>query len=180
MLEKYVEGFEEEAFISEIRKARGIKTKKMVLAIARKEIPLEDYYQNKIKKAVAKKYPMAFVRKITQGCYSEGGTPDLMVIISGIYIGLEVKRPLVGEVSKLQEQTIAQIRDAGGVAEVVRWPEEAIKVIEERLSQESYIKHAMNNLVADGSFQKFCKEYADEVAKNPPKDRRKPYGRNRR
>ena len=54
-----------------------------------------------------------------------------MFIKDGHYFGFEVKRPVVGIRSKLQEQTVEMIRAAGGTAAFVRWPEEAIREVEE-------------------------------------------------
>lgn len=52
------------------------------------------------------------------------------MIYKGHYFGFEVKRPVVGIRSKLQEQTVLKIREAGGTAEFVTWPEEAIAEVE--------------------------------------------------
>lgn len=53
------------------------------------------------------------------------------MIKDGHYFGFEVKRPVVGIRSKLQEETVRKIQDAGGTATFVRWPEEAIMEVEE-------------------------------------------------
>ena len=53
------------------------------------------------------------------------------MIHEGHYYGFEVKRPVVGVPSKLQEETIRQITAAGGTAILVRWPEEAIQAVEQ-------------------------------------------------
>ena len=129
MLEKYEENFNRERFL------KGLMTKKSInrtlaLQMCRKEIPKESYYQDKIKKALKKRYRGAFVRKVAQGMYSEGGTPDVMCVIEGHYFGFEVKRPLVGEVSRLQEVAIRDIEAAGGTAAIVTWPEECFKIID--------------------------------------------------
>ena len=130
MLERYEPNFDESSFIKSFMEARGLRTKKEALAILRKEIKNEPYYQDKIKKALKAKYPKAFIRKISQGAYSEGGIPDILMIKDGHYFGFEVKRPIVGVRSKLQEQTVRKIQEAGGTAAFVRWPEEAIKEVE--------------------------------------------------
>ncbi|NSD63411.1 VRR-NUC domain-containing protein [Fusicatenibacter saccharivorans] len=97
----------------------------------RKLIKDEGYFQSKIKKSLEEKYPDAFIRKISQGAYSEGGIPDILMIRDGHYFGFEVKRPVVGIRSKLQEQTVRMIQAAGGTAAFVCWPEEAIREVEE-------------------------------------------------
>jgi len=129
VLERYEENFDEEKFIMSFMAARNIGTKKAALAELRKLIKKEGYYQTKIKDALKRKYPEAFVRKISQGAYSEGGIPDVLMIYRGHYFGFEVKRPVVGVLSKLQEETIRQIRRAGGTALLVRWPEEAVEAV---------------------------------------------------
>lgn len=130
MLERYEGNFDEEIFILSFMESRGIKNKKKAMSELRKLIKSEGYYQGKIKDQLKKRYPGAFIRKIAQGAYSEGGTPDILMIKDGHYFGFEVKRPVVGIRSKLQEETVRLIRAAGGTAEFVTWPEEAIKVVE--------------------------------------------------
>lgn len=130
MLERYEGNFDEEIFILSFMESRGIKNKKKAMSELRKLIKSEGYYQGKIKDQLKKKYPGAFVRKIAQGAYSEGGTPDILMIKDGHYFGFEVKRPVVGIRSKLQEETVRLIRAAGGTAEFVTWPEEAIAEVE--------------------------------------------------
>lgn len=129
MLENYEEGFEKDAFLQRVMKEKQL-TKSKAVETCRKAIPKEAYYQRKILKGLKEKYPEAFVVKIAQGAYSQGGLPDILVILDGHYFGFEVKRPLIGEVSRLQEVVIARIRTAGGTAEVISWPEEAIQAIE--------------------------------------------------
>ena len=130
MLERYEPNFDESEFIKSFMEARNIRTKKEALKALRKEIKNESYYQDKIKKALKAKYPKAFIRKISQGLYSEAGIPDILMIYEGHYYGFEVKRPVVGVPSKLQEETIRQVTAAGGTALFVRWPEEAIQAVE--------------------------------------------------
>ena len=94
------------------------------------QIKKESYYQDKIKRGLQKKYPEAFIRKVPQGAYCQAGIPDILMIYKGHYFGFEVKRPVVGIRSKLQEQTVLKIREAGGTAEFVTWPEEAVAEVE--------------------------------------------------
>lgn len=94
-------------------------------------IPLETYYQERIIKAIKNRYPDAFVRKISAGPYSEAGFPDVLVIRNGLYFGIEVKRPIIGELSELQEQTIKDIWAAGGKVCVASFPENALEMIEQ-------------------------------------------------
>ena len=145
MLEKYEKNFDEKRFVDGYMAKKGIKTRKQAIAMLRKEIPRESYYQDKIKKEIKKRFPGAFVRKIAQGAYSEGGTPDIMVIWQVHYFGFEVKRPIIGEPSKLQEATIKAIQHAGGTAAVVCWPEEALKIIERGQVLEPGVIHAIGD-----------------------------------
>lgn len=130
MLEKYEKNFDENKFIESFMERKQISTKKKALSALRKLIKKEGYYQTKIKEALKKKYPDAFVRKITQGAFSEGGTPDVLMVKDGHYFGFEVKRPVVGVRSELQKKTVSEIRAAGGTAVFVTWPEEAIAEVE--------------------------------------------------
>lgn len=129
MLEKYEENFNGDRFLKGIMGRKSLN-RTLALQLCRKEIPKETYYQDKIKKALKKRYRAAFVRKIAQAQYSEGGTPDILCIIDGHYFGFEIKRPLVGEPSKLQLAAIRGIEAAGGTAAIVSWPEECYKIID--------------------------------------------------
>lgn len=82
-------------------------------------IPKESYYQDKIMKRIKELIPTAFVWKAAAGPYSRQGIPDVCAVIHGRYYGFEVKRPLIGVLSKIQEQTIRQIKAAGGKAYVI-------------------------------------------------------------
>lgn len=96
----------------------------------RERLPKESYYQDKIIKFLREVYPTAFVWKEAAGPYSRQGIPDVSFVKDGQYYGFEVKRPYIGVLSKIQEQTIKKIRAAGGVAEVVTFPEDVRKIIE--------------------------------------------------
>lgn len=96
----------------------------------REHLPKESYYQDKIKKFLEATYPDSFTWKEAAGPYSRQGIPDVSFIKDGRYYGFEVKRPYIGVLSKIQEQTIKRIRAAGGIAEVVTFPEEVRKIVE--------------------------------------------------
>lgn len=130
MLEKYEKDFDENEFVRSFMERKQISTKKQALAELRKLIKKEGYYQTKIKEALKKRYPDAFVAKISQGAYSEAGIPDIMMVRNGHYFGFEVKRPIVGIRSKLQEETVRKIQESGGSAVFVTWPEQAIAEVE--------------------------------------------------
>lgn len=92
-------------------------------------MPKENYFQNKIIRFLKASYPDSVTKKYAVGAYSQGGMPDILFIHGGRYIGFEVKRPFIGVVSALQEQTIKEIRRAGGVAEVISFPAQAAEII---------------------------------------------------
>ncbi|MDE6934644.1 MAG: VRR-NUC domain-containing protein [Oscillospiraceae bacterium] len=89
----------------------------------------ESFYQGKIIKWLKEQYPHAFVWKAAAGPYSRGGIPDVCMVLDGHFFGFEVKRPEVGRLSKIQEQTIKEINAAGGTAAVVSFPEQVQKII---------------------------------------------------
>ena len=89
----------------------------------------ESWYQARIITWLKTNYPDAFVWKAAAGPYSRGGIPDICAIIAGHFFGFEVKRPEVGRLSKIQEQTIKEINAAGGTAAVVSYPEQVEKII---------------------------------------------------
>jgi hypothetical protein len=60
---------------------------------------------------------------------SEAGHPDIIVLITGIMIGMEVKQP-GKKPTKLQIKRMEQIRNAGGQAFVVTSVPDTIKVLE--------------------------------------------------
>jgi hypothetical protein len=108
----------------------GLKlTADKVVKILHDQIPRERWYQTRIIAAVKQIFPGSFVRKMSAGVYSESGFPDVLVIYDGRYIGLEVKRPFLGAPSPLQISTIKEIQKAGGVAAIVRMPEEAVDLV---------------------------------------------------
>lgn len=90
----------------------------------------ESYYQSRIIKWLKDNYPGAFVWKAAAGPYSRQGLPDVCAIINGHFFGFEVKRPEVGRLSKIQEQTIKEINAAGGTALVVTYPAQVQEAIE--------------------------------------------------
>ena len=90
----------------------------------------ESWYQARIITWLKTNYPDAFVWKAAAGPYSRGGIPDICAIIAGHFFGFEVKRPEGGRLSKIQEQTIQEINDAGRTALVVSYPEQVKEAIE--------------------------------------------------
>ena len=99
----------------------------------RERLPKESYYQDKIIKHIRELFPSAFVWKAAAGAYSRPGKPDVCAIVNGRFYGFEVKRPLIGVLSKIQERTIEQIKQAGGRAFVVTYPAEVTELLREEI-----------------------------------------------
>lgn len=90
----------------------------------------ESFYQARIIRWLRDTYPSAFVWKAAAGPYSQSGIPDVCAIIDGHFFGFEVKRPELGRLSKIQEQTLKKINAAGGTAAVVSYPAQVQEVID--------------------------------------------------
>lgn len=91
----------------------------------------ESKIQKKIQEAIRAKYPDSFFFKTHGGPYQAAGIPDLVGVINGYFIGLEVKQPeKLATVTKLQADCIRKINTAGGGATVVTSPDEALAFIE--------------------------------------------------
>ena len=84
----------------------------------------------KIREALLEKYPEGLFLKIHGSPYQESGIPDLVCCIQGTFFGLEVKEDEDDEATLTQLRMIRRIRQAGGYAEVVRSPEEALDFVE--------------------------------------------------
>lgn len=143
---KRLDEFKDKAAVTEyLKKEKGFTTAKEVDAYLHEHLPKESYYQRKIMEAIRAAYPKAFAWKAAAGFYSQGGIPDICAVIEGRYFGFEVKRPFIGEPSKIQEQTIKKIREAGGIAGIVCFPEDARKLIEEAALCGKYFSSTATN-----------------------------------
>lgn len=91
----------------------------------------------KIKRAITERYPEAWIVKQHGSAFATAGVPDLLVIIDGAAVMLEVKaakpnesaNSVMSRVTPLQMETISKIRKAGGVAEVVWDVDQALDVL---------------------------------------------------
>lgn len=99
----------------------------------RELLPKESFYQDQIIRWLKATYKTAFVWKAAAGPYSRQGIPDVCAVIGGRFFGFEVKRPYIGKLSKIQEETIDEIRQAGGIVAVVSWPEQCEEIITREL-----------------------------------------------
>lgn len=78
----------------------------------------------------------ALAIKVHGGPYQQAGIPDLLVCLHGNFIGLEVKVPeRRNTLTKLQQQTLDEIKRAGGISAVVTSVEEAESAIRGVLDQ---------------------------------------------
>ena len=75
-----------------------------------------------------KTVPKCFFWKEHGGMYGRAGIPDIIACIEGRFFGFEVKTE-DGRPTKLQESTIRKIKNAGGIALVVRSVDEVKAVI---------------------------------------------------
>lgn len=75
-----------------------------------------------------KTVPKCFFWKEHGGMYGTAGIPDIIACINGRFYGFEVKTE-DGRPTKLQESTIRKIKNAGGIALVVRSVDEVKAVI---------------------------------------------------
>lgn len=75
-----------------------------------------------------KTVPKCFSWKEHGGMYGTAGIPDIIACIGGRFYGFEVKTE-DGKPTKLQEATIRKIKNAGGIALVVRSVEDVKAVI---------------------------------------------------
>ena len=118
-----------------IKHNKGINTREAADKFIREKMPKESYFQKKILDWIKDNAPNAIAWKEAAGPYSRQGIPDITCIINGRYYGFEVKRPFIGVLSKMQEQTIKQIRRAGGRAWVVTSEKEVAEILLPELTQ---------------------------------------------
>lgn len=110
--------------------------------LIRKKIPQESHYQQSIIRELRKRANVEGMKcvcwKAAQGPYSRGGVSDVLAMIGGVFFAVEVKRPLLGSTSALQQKFIDEVINAGGVACVAIYPED----LDEVWSQAAMIREA--------------------------------------
>lgn len=72
----------------------------------------------------------AFWSNVQGGPGSKPGDPDIVICYKGRYIGIEAKSP-VGRQSPIQKVRMKEIRDAGGIYEIVRKVEDVERILGE-------------------------------------------------
>lgn len=96
----------------------------------------ETRIQKKIQDGLKVAYPGSFFFKSHGGVYQSSGLPDLIGTIQGVFIGIEVKTPQKKtNTTKLQEEAIKRINNAGGIAFVAWSLESALEEIKTRLKE---------------------------------------------
>ena len=95
----------------------------------------ESGLQRRIQKALRAAFPGCYVRKIHVSEYQSGGISDLICCVRGRFVSLEVKEP-GSTPSKLQEYEMDQVTIAGGIALVVKSPQQAIAAVHWALQQD--------------------------------------------
>lgn len=90
------------------------------MSVDKKSIPLEKTITDRILAWIrAQGYP--FVYKTHGSAYQRTGIPDITLIgKQGRFIGLEVKRPMLGRLTAIQAKTLNDINRAGGFGAVVK------------------------------------------------------------
>lgn len=101
----------------------------------------------KIAKAIHVEHPRAWVFKVHGSPWQESGVPDLIVLVDGLFIGMEVKHVKPGEsdqharerATPKQRMQIGKINQAGGMAGVVISVSEALEMIERARLKQQYL-----------------------------------------
>lgn len=91
----------------------------------------------KIRKAIIREYPEAWIFKVHGNPYQKAGVPDLLVCVEGRLVGIEVKHRKPGEsrshaiarTTPEQREQIRQINAAGGTAATALDEQEALAII---------------------------------------------------
>ena len=91
-------------------------------------IPLERTITDKILRWL-RSQPECWCFKVLGGGSQSRGVPDIVGCWRGRFFALEVKRPQLGRLSKLQAYVIGQIQKAGGLVAVVRSLEEVRELL---------------------------------------------------
>lgn len=74
--------------------------------------PTESAITRNALRAVEKAYPSAFVVKVHGGQYQSSGLPDVYIMLNGMSIWVEMKRP-GADTTKLQQSKLEKLAKAG-------------------------------------------------------------------
>lgn len=104
------------------------RTKAEAEKFIRQRVPAESYYQKRVMDAIKKRAKEDGLRcvcwKAAAGPYSRGGVSDVLAVVGGVFLAVEVKRPLFGEPSQLQREFVRDVNHSGGVAGFATYPED--------------------------------------------------------
>lgn len=126
----WIKWLEECRSIKELQARLGLSSKSAALAWARKNVPLESEFQDRIIKYLEETFPDAAVWKQSNGIYSSmNGLPDVAMLYRGQYYAFEVKRPFLGKVSAIQRITIRKLKKAGGKVYVAIYVSDVKRII---------------------------------------------------
>lgn len=103
----------------------------MARYIRQSAYPRESVIQKQILEWLSQQESVAVIKLITA---NRAGYPDVLCCVRGYFVSLEVKQE-GGKASPLQLRRIAEIREAGGYAEVVRSLEDTRKIVEPLLEK---------------------------------------------
>ena len=120
-------------YMSKMASSLGVElptTTEEVRRYATQRIPKEERYQAEVLQALRQELPRAVVYKQQGSVYMQAGLPDVTAVVGGRHIALEVKRPIVGTLSALQQRKIRKLRNAGAIAYVVSTPAEALYILD--------------------------------------------------
>jgi hypothetical protein len=95
----------------------------------------ESKLQKKIQARLREEFPGIFIRKMHGGPHARAGVCDFIILYNGIMFGFEVKVP-GNEPTKLQEKTLREIDDNGGVAAVINTPDQAYHIVRRALKKQ--------------------------------------------
>lgn len=92
---------------------------------------------NRMRRAIKTRWPDAFVVKLHGNPYQTAGLPDLLVVLRGRTVGIEVKAPRIGEsrehalgrVTMRQQAVLDDLAEAGAVAGVALTVDEAVELV---------------------------------------------------
>lgn len=92
---------------------------------------------DRMRRAIVARWPDAFVVKIHGNPYQTAGLPDLLVVVGGRLVGVEVKAPRAGEsrehalsrVTLRQRDVLDRLARAGAISGVALTVEEAVELV---------------------------------------------------
>lgn len=90
--------------------------------------------QQKIRKALKARYKRLWCFKVHGGPFQQDGIGDIMGVVEGFGFMFEVKEP-DGEASPIQEETVDDYIEAGGIAAIIVEASEAFELIDKTLAR---------------------------------------------